>query len=245
MLNMLSFMMILLFAGPVRAEELLFQSGKRQVALIELYSSEGCSSCPPADRWISGLRDHKKLWKEFVPINFHVDYWNRLGWVDRFSNQQFSRRQRVLAREWGSGRVYTPGFVKNGQEWRTQSLQQLLGAESGNLAVLKLGSKKIKINFNSSSQNEKTYKVHLALLGHGLKTEVKYGENAGETLEHEFVVLEHEEKTLVAQRGLHSAEMEIPSNLKSGAQSFSLAVWVTVPGSEKPVQATGGPLASL
>ena len=228
----------------VQAEDVLFESGSKQVALIELYSSEGCSSCPPADRWVASLKNNKQLWKEFVPLNFHVDYWNRLGWVDRFSHDQFTRRQRNYASEWGSGRVYTPGFVKNGEEWRKRNLSSLKGSGVGTLRVMKGDKGKVKIEYAPEKKDHSKYQVHLALLGNGLKTEVKHGENAGETLHHEFVVLKQIDQVLMAHGNLRTAEIKIPENKKAGAKSFSLAVWVSRPGSQKPVQATGGPLAA-
>ena len=100
-------------AAPIQ-----FQSPARQVALVELYTSEGCSSCPPAESWLSGLKEKPGLWNEFVPIAFHVDYWNYLGWRDKWSSKQYSDRQRDYAGVWGSESIYTPEFVLNGKEWR-------------------------------------------------------------------------------------------------------------------------------
>src|SRR5271156_4139860 len=95
-----------------------FRSGETQNHLLELFSSEGCSSCPPADAWLASLRGSSDLWKKFVPVEFHVDYWNRLGWTDRLSKSVFTERQQSYAREWANSNVYTPGFVLDGLEWR-------------------------------------------------------------------------------------------------------------------------------
>src|ERR1017187_258248 len=88
------------------AEPLRFASGPAHVALVELYTSEGCSSCPPAERWLAARRDDPGLWRDFVPIAFHVDYWNQLGWPDRFSTREFTQRQYALATAWGGDSVY-------------------------------------------------------------------------------------------------------------------------------------------
>src|SRR2546423_2933711 len=101
--------------------ETRFQSGAQQAALIELYTSEGCSSCPPAEDWLSRLKEQPGLWKKFVPVAFHVDYWNYLGWRDRFSLWQFTERQRRYAAKWQSESVYTPAIVFNGNESRNWS----------------------------------------------------------------------------------------------------------------------------
>ena len=105
-------------AGAATVEPLEFASGRSRVALIELYTSEGCSSCPPADRWLSKLRNERQLWRDYVPIAFHVDYWDYIGWRDRFAHTEYSNRQRQYQREGGTGVVYTPGFFNNGEEWR-------------------------------------------------------------------------------------------------------------------------------
>ena len=95
-----------------------FESLEKRTALLELYTSEGCSSCPPAEAWLSRIRDSPGLWKEFVPVAFHVDYWDRLGWADRWATIEHSERQRAYAKSWRKDSVYTPGFVLNGSEWR-------------------------------------------------------------------------------------------------------------------------------
>ncbi len=95
-----------------------FESGETPAALVELFTSEGCSSCPPADAWVSTLKGNPGLWKRIVPVVFHVDYWNSLGWSDRFSSPENTARQRRYAAVWGTDSVYTPGMVLNGREWR-------------------------------------------------------------------------------------------------------------------------------
>src|SRR5437867_10546167 len=110
---------IWLVAGYVfGSEPVTFESGDSQTTLIELFTSEGCSSCPAADAWISQLKESPDLWKKIVPVAFHVDYWNNLGWRDRFAKPEFTARQRRYVATWRGDFVYTPGFVANGREWR-------------------------------------------------------------------------------------------------------------------------------
>ena len=106
-----------LAASPSLAGELHFESSAEPVQLIELYTSEGCSSCPPADRWLSALERDPGLWEQFVPIAFHVTYWNYLGWSDRFGRAEFDARHRRVAAN-ASAVVYTPGLFVGGREWR-------------------------------------------------------------------------------------------------------------------------------
>jgi len=92
------------------AEDIEFNSGNKKVALVELYTSQGCSSCPPADEWLNTLKDKPGLWSKFVPVAFHVDYWDYLGWKDSFSKKEYSSRQRLHRKQGNVKVVYTPGF---------------------------------------------------------------------------------------------------------------------------------------
>src|SRR5713226_2490390 len=79
-------------AFTTRAADRVFESGPQKIHLLELFTSEGCSSCPPAEAWLSKLKSDPRLWKDFVPLAFHVDYWDRLGWRDRFSSRAWTER---------------------------------------------------------------------------------------------------------------------------------------------------------
>src|ERR1043166_2112982 len=104
--------------GSATAATTTFESGDTQTALVELFTSEGCSSCPPAEKWLSAFKSNPDLWKKTVPVAFHVDYWDHLGWTDRFAKPEFTVRQQRYAAGFGGDSVYTPGFVINGKEWR-------------------------------------------------------------------------------------------------------------------------------
>src|SRR3954470_4771648 len=110
-------MLALAAAISASAAENTFESGTQRTHLIELYTSEGCSSCPPAEAWLSKLKSDPGLWKDFVPLAFHVDYWDRLGWRDRFSSRQWTERQSNYASLLRQSSVYTPEFIRNGAEW--------------------------------------------------------------------------------------------------------------------------------
>src|SRR5213083_577539 len=140
---------------------LTFQSSGKQTALIELYTSEGCSSCPPAETWLSRLKESPGLWKDFVPVAFHVDYWDYLGWRDPWAAKEFSDRQRAYARSWRGGAVYTPGFVLNGKEWRDWSgLKDGLRPSGATAGLLRVSSSDIthwQVSFASSTPGEAAY----------------------------------------------------------------------------------------
>src|SRR4051812_9133614 len=111
----LLFLLVLLGSSLVAAPS-RFTSGQTRTHLLELYSSEGCSSCPPAEAWVGGLREAPGLWRDFVPVAFHVAYWDQLGWRDRFATPEFNARQYAYASAWGTESVYTPEFVLDGAE---------------------------------------------------------------------------------------------------------------------------------
>src|SRR5689334_12001294 len=100
------------------ATECSAQSGPQAVPLLELYTSEGCSSCPPADKWLSSIAAAGYGTDKVVPLAFHVDYWDYIGWKDRFARPDFSDRQRWVAAIGRSDFVYTPQVILNGIDFR-------------------------------------------------------------------------------------------------------------------------------
>ena len=109
--------LLLLLALPIQAQQIL-RSPSLQTTFVELYTSQGCSSCPPADRWYSSLLQHPGLWQQVIPVAFHVDYWNYLGWEDRFARNAWSQRQQLHRNQGNSRAVYTPAIMAAGKEWR-------------------------------------------------------------------------------------------------------------------------------
>lgn len=233
-----------------------FSSGPEKTQLIELYTSEGCSSCPPAERWLSKLKTDPDLWKRYIPVAFHVDYWDYLGWKDLFANAKHAQRQRSYHDKGNSGSVYTPQFIVNGEEWRGYFLRPSEGelpkpdtASSGRLMVKARGdTKQLSIDalFNSQYplQPIRQQKLHVALIGADIHTDVKRGENAHRTLKHNFVVLKHKSYSMtgtpkvLTSKGLFNLQEDLPDILAADAR-LGLAVWVS-DGSGHVVQATGG-----
>src|SRR5271157_2032396 len=94
-----------------------FKSGATKNLLIELFSSQGCSSCPPADSWLNNLVNDKALWERIVPAAYHVDYWDSIGWKDPFDSNEFTKMQYDYQKNGKLSSIYTPGFMYNGEEW--------------------------------------------------------------------------------------------------------------------------------
>ena len=176
------------------------KSGAQTLPLLELYTSEGCSSCPPADKWLSGLKSKNVA---VTPLAFHVDYWDYIGWKDIYAKPEFSDRQRKLAALNFSGFVYTPQFTLNGQDVKNvtgqrfdQALEsiakksaraelslQLTQSASGEM-MLHAQAKPVKPTPANNPQ------VFIAIYQNQLVSKVQAGENAGRALEHDFVVRE-------------------------------------------------------
>ena len=224
-------------AVPLRAAT--FESGEAQTALVELYTSEGCSSCPPAEARLARLRDDPELWKGFVPVAFHVDYWDRLGWPDRFASAAFTRRQYDYAARWHSGSVYTPAFVRNGREGDASTP----AARPGRLRAEVTPNGQVTVAFRPtvSPSSAGTLVVEVAPMASGVTSDVRRGENAGRKLAHEFVALALIQAALERHGDGWSVTLSLPG--KPAAPTAALAVWVHTGDDPTPLQATGGWLA--
>jgi len=231
----------IVLAAPVTATaqpSVVFASSVSRVSVLELYTSEGCSSCPPAEAYLNTLRDNPALWKHYIPAAFHVDYWNYLGWRDRFSSSDYSARQRTYARHWRAATVYTPEFFVNGREWRgwrggmapdtpTTTVGRLTAElQNGNLTA----------NFTPQTGFSGKLVLHIAILGMDRTTRIQTGENAGRHATHHFVVLGH--KTMASDKPQWQTTLPQPHVGKKDADA--LAIWVTKQGNPVPVQAAGG-----
>ena len=231
------------FSGQILAQGQVFQSEIQQTGLLELYTSEGCSSCPPADRWVGRLKNHKLLWKAFVPVAFHVDYWDYIGWKDRFASPRYSKRQRLFALQNSLSTVYTPGFLFNGKEWRSWRKNRLDIGEKR----LKPGTLKVTVEdqdlllefIPEPGQLSDKLIFNVALLGFDISTRVKRGENSGKQLEHEFVVLDWKRDIARLDSGIYQLRIERPmSDIEAG--QYGIAAWVNSQNNLSPIQATGG-----
>src|SRR4030095_15437926 len=189
---------LLLFSGGVLcADDLVFESGPKKVQLLELFTSAGCSSSPPAEAALARLVNDPRLWREFVPIAFHVDYWDRLGWKDPFASAEWTKRQRLYAANWNAWSVYTPAFVLNGREWRDARVPVISGEDPGVLKTTVRSDNTVLVNFEPAKTQPHDFDVYLARLGFGININVRAGENNGRSLRHDFVVLslDHQKPT--------------------------------------------------
>jgi len=195
--------MLGLAADPAWALQCSAKSGPATAALVELYTSEGCDSCPPADRWLSSLGPRGFVPERVVPIALHVDYWDYIGWKDPYAREAHAARQRKMARLARAAMVYTPQVLLQGEDfrgWGTSAFEQ---------AVARINARpaKARISLALDMRRKDAFEVEVAaelldpapqrdtalFLGayeNKLVSEVKAGENRGKTLPHDYVVLQ-------------------------------------------------------
>lgn len=217
--------------------ELKMESGDNHVELLELFSSQGCSSCPPAERWMSGFVQDKGLWREFVPVVFHVDYWDYLGWTDRFASADYSARQQRYKMQSHSNAIYTPGFMLDGREWRQWFSSHKLPAFDnkqpvGNLTITISGNQ-IDAKF-SRDRGPENFVLNVVLLGFEINTTVRAGENRGKQLKQDFVVLKFQSWKS------ETANWRVPMPATDFTGKQAIACWVSEEEDLTPIQAVGG-----
>jgi hypothetical protein len=214
--------------------DLHFQSSTQQTQLLELFTSQGCSSCPPAETWLQQFINSPRLWSQIIPIAMHVYYWDDLGWKDPFATPAYSQRQRTYQQTGHVGGVYTPGFVINGQEWRSWFGLRSLPAMTGDAGILQATVKDQQLNADYNGKKE-PFVLHVALLGFGLKTSINRGENRQRILEEDFVSLAQ----TTAQSSDNHWQLKVPTS-NVNAERYGLAIWIERPTERTPIQATGG-----
>lgn len=230
--------LMLLAISVVQGETLKLSSGEKQTALIELFTSEGCSSCPPAEAWLSALKSDPRLWHELVPVAFHVDYWDYLGWKDPFASPLHSQRQRRYQREGGIRAVYTPGFVVNGREWRGWIRRQdpVITPRPAGRLVLQLAGSQVSAYYAGQDAAQGGYTLNLAVLAFDVRSKVTAGENSGRYLQQDFAVVGFTS----FRSGEGRWEVELSPFDHALALRYGLAAWVSPAGSQAPLQAVGG-----
>lgn len=227
-----------------QSDKVSFESTSRQTQLIELYSSQGCSSCPPAEKWVNQFVDHPELFKSMIPLVFHVDYWDYIGWKDPFGSSVNADRQRDFRRKGLSRSVYTPEFIVDGQEWRGWFRRQDLPIRKADVGVLKVDLTKDELNVEFDG-SQSAAQLHIAIVGTGISTYVERGENTRRTLDEEFVVFHHQAYDAHSKEGNNLNTWQVrwdkpAASLVKKAQRLAAVVWVTSDNALTPLQATGG-----
>lgn len=244
MANIPSLVLPILLALSAPAAAQSFDSGTGPVGLLELFTSQGCSSCPPAERWLSRLKGDSGLWTRVVPVAFHVDYWDDLGWRDPHANARFSQRQWQYQRSGAVSGVYTPGFVLAGHEWRDWTRAaaiELPAAGPPGRLQLDLGDAAAVARFSpAGNAGPGSYVLHLVRLGFDLETPVPTGENRGRRLREDFVALDWQSAPMQRRGATWEAEIGFQRKPVAGSGRQALAAWVSTAADPRPLQALGG-----
>ncbi len=178
------------------------ESGATRLPVLELYTSEGCNSCPPADRWLSREFGRPGTTPSAIPLAYHVDYWNKLGWPDRFSSPDYSARQQRVAARNRSNTIYTPQFVFDGRDVRPHEFADEIAARArgaaadkprAHIVVRAIPGERRETRVSGEVRIDRDElrsraRVYVVLYQNGLSTQVKAGENGGKRLAHDFVV---------------------------------------------------------
>jgi hypothetical protein len=199
-------------------------------ALVELYTSEGCSSCPPADRWLSSLRGRDE---QVIALAFHVDYWDQLGWPDRFATRATTERQHRLQQASGARYVYTPQVIVNGRDrrdWAAAALPRLPASPIA-LSLQRAGGRVVA---RVETPSDGPLAGYWAVLEDGHTSRVRAGENAGATLAHDHVVVLYRPLAAWSGKGQHRFELDLAP---AGTERRRVVFVVTDAAGTRPLQA--------
>ncbi len=232
--------------------------------LLELYTSQGCSSCPPAERWLSNFKNDQRLWKTLFPVAFHVDYWDYIGWKDEFAHPLFGKRQQLYRYFGNIKQVATPGFVYGGKGWNGWFHGQKLTAGK---PFLTEGALTVDINGRdvmaayqpreTRNDSDESYRLNVVRLGFDLTSKIDDGENEGRQLHQDFVVLSYDaffmldslsdRKESASQGGQKEkdvetwrASMKLYDHQKYHPEKMAIVAWVSYGLDPTPLQVTGG-----
>jgi hypothetical protein len=238
-----------MFASVATAAECTVRSGAQSVPVIELYTSEGCSSCPPADRWLSGLAGAAAAGR-IVPLAFHVNYWDHIGWKDVFASDRATERQRGIQKAAGARFVYTPQVVLGGRDfpdWRSASwaaaleaIQRKPAAATIELVVRTDPARGVEVSstVQAAGGGVKAGEVVVVVVAtqNGLASRVTAGENRGERLAHDFVV-----RDFVVHRGMGTATSVFRPAAGWDLARMRIAAFVQNPRTGEILQAVSTP----
>ncbi|MGC4869078.1 DUF1223 domain-containing protein [Micromonospora sp. DT53] len=214
-------------------------------AVIEMFTSQGCNSCPPAEELLSEIeRDARERGQNVFALGFHVDYWDDLGWPDQFADAAYTARQEAYARALGTRGLYTPQMVVNGTvefvgSDRRRAAGAIMSAMASTattplaLSITNRGADRVMVDYRAERPPQRAV-LHVAVVERGLDSEIARGENAGRTLRQDNVVRAFRSVGLDAERG--QVELATPPGLDP--QSASVVGYVQENGDRAIVGAT-------
>lgn len=250
-------LLTLVFSLPAHASQIEcnWSSPTQRLIVAELYTSEGCSSCPPADRWLESQLTSEEVSSNILALSFHVDYWNYIGWEDPYSSKQFTQRQYEHKRAGHVSQIYTPQFVFSNREVRRWGQAGLIPRQ---LAAMKTDKAPIGLHMSLERKSASKVKIQVdtewlddrydsgvmsvVLFEDKLAQRVTAGENKGELLQHSRVVRQLIKPAQVSNsRRTHVVEINIPEQWKQ--QNTGIGVIVENRESGTILQALNAPNA--
>ena len=222
----------ILFINTLIAKDTILESGDEKVSIIELYTSQGCSSCPPADEWLSSLKDKKELFKTFIPMAFHITYWDFIGWKDVFATTLNDNRQKDYSTKvWKRNSVYTPQFVVNTKEYKQwfkgKPFPKLDTSYAGNLNASLDKNQNLQVEYFNKNIKDKNVLINIAILGFDYKINIKRGENKSKVLEHDFVVLKYIKKESKIKDGNLNFKNKLYDFDMNENKQYALVIWIS------------------
>ncbi len=215
-----------------------------RATLVELFTSEGCPSCPAADTWLSKFSADPALWKEVVPVAFHVNVWDYLGWKDPWGSAYHTQRLKQYNAVWKAPRLRTPVVALNGTEWKDwkpeSALPPIKKERAGILSLYPARFQQVRLEFEPELREHK-WMGHVAVVAKGMTATVSKGPNKGKTFPEDFVVLAHHFARLKKNGNVFSKTLRL-SITPSVPREIALVAWATLHNDPKAVQAVGGPI---
>jgi hypothetical protein len=229
-----------------------------RVVVVELFTSEGCSSCPPADALLKQLSEQQSVQgAQIVGLEEHVDYWNHLGWRDPYSSNEFSQRQSDYAQGFHTDGVYTPQMVVDGQREFVGS-RSLAAREAIEKAANQPKAEMVLVLSANSPPGKPAFEVQVKNLGgisvrgetelwvavteEGLQTDVKAGENAGETLKHAAVVRSLRKSETLHDPAGYNRQIQVTIDPGWKRENLSAVVFLAEKNSHKIIGAAATPI---
>ncbi len=224
-----------------------FGSGPDKVRMVELYTSQSRSSCPPAEAWLSTLREEPDLWTKVTPVSFHVSHWDNRGWKDRLSTPEFTKRFIGWLSRWRSSTPYAPIVALDGVEWSGWAKEQPIPAPAsrapaGILTVKKISENEYRVLYAPEKSARGPWVLSGVLLGFGVFTHIESGENVGKNFKQDFVALKYDRRPMEATRDGFRATLHLPTKGAAASlarEGLGLAVWVCRGDDLLPVQSAG------
>ncbi len=209
---------------------LVLAQSEKPIVVVELFTSEGCSSCPPADKLLSSIVANTNDEVEVIGLSFHVDYWDYIGWKDPYAKRDYTIRQRVYARKFALNTIYTPQMIVNGKhefvgssrsEWNGAYANERWTNPSVELEISLVSKTSTSVTFKVKSEQSTNSQINVAIVERNLSQDVKRGENRGRRLSHDNVVRAFDTRSFDGKE--HTFTLQLPNGLKE--QDSSLIVY--------------------